>query len=54
MTDRLMLARSSTLVERPIIESPEICAFWSMSDLFSGSDGKEYADWPRNCSEPRT
>lgn len=40
MTDRLMLARSSTRVERPIMESPEICALWSISERFSGSEGR--------------
>jgi hypothetical protein len=41
MTDFLMLVFSSIRVDSPIIESEDIVAFWSISDLSLGSVGSE-------------
>jgi len=48
MTDLLIVARSEICVESPMMVSDDIWAFWSISDLFLGSVGREYVTLESN------
>jgi hypothetical protein len=49
MTDFLIIARSEIWVESPMMVSVDICAFWSISDRFFGSVGREYVTLDSSC-----